>query len=165
METTRLRSGWTSRCSALTCWARLSIYKCNEMKDDGDNGIIWICQISEGPLVRYVPLSDPNSFSDGTQRDKSGSNALPSLTTEMRTVQRNHLQKIKSKGDLSPISPVIAIVFDVTDNQTLANAKNWLNDAREVNGSFSTPFPPPVFLIGTKKDLLVSQYTVFYRET
>ena len=44
----------------------------------------------------------------------------------------------------------------MTDNQTLANAKNWLNDAREVNGSFSTPFPPPVFLIGTKKDLLVS---------
>ena len=52
----------------------------------------------------------------------------------------------------------------MTDNQTLANAKNWLNDAREVNGSFSTPFPPPVFLIGTKKDLLVSQSTVLYRE-
>ena len=55
---------------------------------------------------------------------------------------------------------VIAIVFDVTDNQTLANAKNWLEDAREVNGSFGTPFPPPVFLIGTKKDLLVSESVI-----
>ena len=67
------------------------------MNDGGDNGIIWIFQISEGPLVRYVHQSDPNYFSDGTQRDKSGSNALPSLTTGMRTVLKNHLE-VKVNG-------------------------------------------------------------------
>ncbi len=46
---------------------------------------------------------------------------------------------------------VICVVFDMTDPATLENAHAWLSDALEANLHLS----PLIFLVGTKKDLLV----------
>lgn len=46
---------------------------------------------------------------------------------------------------------VVIIVFDVTNLYSLSHSKNWLREALDANGTSS----PLIFLVGTKKDLLV----------
>jgi hypothetical protein len=46
------------------------------------------------------------------------------------------------------------VAFDLTNRESLINAENWLRDALNVlKYDDETPF---IFLVGTKKDLLVS---------
>lgn len=47
---------------------------------------------------------------------------------------------------------VVIIVFDLTNLYTLSHSKVWLKEAMDANCSSS----PLIFLVGTKKDLLVS---------
>lgn len=48
---------------------------------------------------------------------------------------------------------VVIIVFDLTNLYSLSHCKNWLKEALNANDEATTPL---LFLVGTKKDLLVS---------
>ena len=50
----------------------------------------------------------------------------------------------------------IILTFSLIDAETLANTKRWLNDVLEV--SKRNDLIPLIFLVGTKKDLLVNRY-------
>eukprot|EP00094_Tigriopus_californicus_P012294 TCALIF_11883-PA protein Name:"Similar to Rab34 Ras-related protein Rab-34 (Mus musculus)" AED:0.27 eAED:0.27 QI:0/0/0/0.66/0.8/0.83/6/0/184 len=49
---------------------------------------------------------------------------------------------------------VICLVFDLTNDKSLENVSDWLEDALVSNQSCNITFPPLIFLVGTKKDLL-----------
>jgi hypothetical protein len=49
------------------------------------------------------------------------------------------------------------VIFDLSAIRTLANCKKWLQDALEVSNSADDP--PYIFLVGSKKDLLVTVLT------
>lgn len=51
------------------------------------------------------------------------------------------------------------LVFDLSSIRTLANCKNWLRDALEVCND-TNPF---IFLVGSKKDLLVIILNIFFQ--
>lgn len=46
---------------------------------------------------------------------------------------------------------MVIIVFDLTNLYSLSHCKNWLREALEANDTTT----PLLFLVGTKKDLLV----------
>ena len=72
----------------------------------------------------------------------------------------------------SRIYAVICLVFDLSDPGTLINCEKWLRDALDTNWAAtgspeaasggrrqrSSESRPAIFLVGTKKDLLVSLY-------
>lgn len=51
---------------------------------------------------------------------------------------------------------VIIIVFDLTNLYSLSHSKNWLQEALSANDTTT----PLLFLVGSKKDLLVSNFEI-----
>ena len=55
------------------------------------------------------------------------------------------------------VPSAICVVFDLTDPSSLDSADKWINEAVEANMATNSNNPPVRFLIGTKKDLLVTE--------
>lgn len=86
-------------------------------------------------------------FLDGIQLVKKDLNVLPNLITGPLTVC-NHF----SNNNIHNSNFVaIIVVFDFTNISTLSHCKQWLKEALNASGN-EDPF---IFLVGTKKDLVV----------